>query len=108
MAIKPEPLFPTIAACPICGKRTRLKTEKLSHVPRGVDGVGYLRCFPCNKRYFRTVGTAEGIAAFALALAIEAHGHAPTDEVTHSHDPLPIFGQTDKYAFIDITPDAGH
>jgi len=42
MATKPEPLFPTIAACPSCGKRTRLKVEKLSHVPRGVDGVGYL------------------------------------------------------------------
>ena len=108
MTSKPEPLFPTISACPSCGKRTRLKTEKLSHVPRGVDGVGYLRCFPCNKRYFRTVGTPEGIAAFALALAIEAHGHSHDEEVTHHHDPLPIVGQTEKYAFIDITPAAGH
>ena len=38
MTTKPEPLFPTISACPSCGKRTRLKVEKLSHVPRGVDG----------------------------------------------------------------------
>ncbi len=108
MAIKPEPLFPTIAACPNCGKRTRVKMEQSFPVPRGVDGVGYLRCFPCNKRYFRTVGTAEGIAAFALALAIESHGHSPEEELTHHHDPLTIVGQTDKYAFIDITPAPGH
>ena len=50
------------------------------------DGVGYLRCFPCNKRYFRTVGTPEGIAAFALALAIGTYSGWLTREAILNDD----------------------
>ena len=94
---KPEPLFPAIAACPNCGKRTRLKWEAPKQLPRGVERVAVLNCHSCGKTFVRTVGTPEGIDALAQALR-ERHQH----EHHHDHGELKILGRTGRYAYIEL------
>jgi hypothetical protein len=94
---KPEPLFPAIAACPNCGKRTRLKWESPKQLPRGVERVGILNCPSCGGAFVRAVGTPEGIDALAQLLR-EQHRH----EHHHDHGELKILGRTDRYAYIEV------
>jgi hypothetical protein len=94
---KPEPLFPTVAACPVCGKRTRLKWESPKQLPRGVERIAVLNCHSCGKTYLRAVGTPEGIDALAQLLRAQ-HQH----EHHHDHGEPRILGRTERYAYIEM------
>ena len=93
----PEPLFPALAACPACGKRTRLKWESPKRLPRGVERIAILNCHSCGKTFVRAVGTAEAIDALAQSLRAEhAHHHG------HDHGEPNILGRTERYAYIEV------
>ena len=94
---KPEPLFPAIAACPNCGKRTRLRWEAPKQLPRGVERVGILNCPACGGSFLRAVGTSEGIAALAQALREEHVRHHQ-----HDHGEPRILGRTERWAYIEV------
>src|SRR5215470_13807394 len=94
---QPEPLFPAIAACPVCGKRTRLKWESPKRLPRGVERIGVLDCRSCGRTFVRAVGTPEGVTALAQALREEhvRHHH-------HDHGEPAILGATERGAWIEM------
>ena len=94
---KPEPLFPTIAACPNCGKRTRLRWESPKVLPPGIERIAVLQCPSCRGAFVRAVGTPEGITAFASALRQEhvRHHH-------HDHGEPRILGHTERWAYIEL------
>ena len=93
----PDPLFPAIAACPACGKRTRLKWQSPKRLPPGVDRIAVLNCHSCGGTFMRAVGTPEGIDALAAALRAEhvQHHH-------HDHGEPRILGRTERYAYIEM------
>jgi hypothetical protein len=94
---KPEPLFPALAACPACGKRTRLKWESPKQLPRGVERIAVLSCHACGKTFVRAVGTPEGIDTLAQLLREEhvRHHH-------HDHGEPRILGRTERTAYIEM------
>jgi hypothetical protein len=94
---RPEPLFPALAPCPVCGKRTRLKWESPKQLPRGVERIAILNCHSCGKSYSRAVGTPEGIDALAAALREEHR-----EQHHHDHGEWKILGRTERYAYIEL------
>jgi len=107
MSDKPEPLFPEIAACPVCGKRTRLKWESPKQLPGGLERIALLNCRACAKRFARAVGTPEGIDSFAASLQAEidhhhGHHHAPGEHCGHDHGQVTIVSRQERYAYIEI------
>jgi hypothetical protein len=113
---KPEPLFPTIAACPVCSKRTRLKWESAKQqLPPGLERLALLNCHACGKAFVRAVGTPEGIASFASSLqARHQHHHDHVhgehgEHCDHEHYEARIVGRQDRYAYIELPPHSeGH
>jgi hypothetical protein len=100
---KPEPLFPAIAGCPNCGKRTRIKWESPKRLPAGIERIGALHCPACRKLFIRAVGGQEAVAALTDVLAHHSHANCEDETHDHSHEAKPfVRAQTDRYAYIEM------
>jgi hypothetical protein len=109
---KPEPLFPTIAACPVCSKRTRLKWESAKQPPPGLERIAFLNCHACGKLFIRAVGTPDGIASLASSLQERHqhdHDHTHGEHCHHEGYEARILGRQARYAYIEMPPHSeGH
>ena len=109
--IKPEPLFPSAAQCPDCGKKIRIKWAAPRDVFGGVNGLGYMKCLHCGANHVRAVGAEEAIKETSQLFAAQyhaacGHDHGPDhegheDHGDHDHG-VAIVPGSDKFAYIKL------
>jgi hypothetical protein len=80
---KPEPLFPSAANCPDCGKKIRIKWAAPREVINGLNGLGHMKCLHCGANHLRAVGPEAVVQATAQLYAAQYHQACGHD---HGHD----------------------
>lgn len=101
---KPEPLFPSAANCPGCGKKIRIKWATPREVTGGLTGWGHMKCLHCGANHVRAIGPDEAIQQTAQLLASQYHQACDHD---HGHDHNHMHGVEvvqggEKFAYIKL------
>lgn len=92
---KPEPLFPSAAKCPGCGKKIRIKWAAPDDLAPGLTGLGQMKCLHCRANHVRAVGTQEAVASTASIFAAQVHaacGHDHGHDHNHDHGVVVVPG----------------
>ncbi len=102
---KPEPLFPSTAKCPGCGKKIRVKWALLNDLAPGLTGLGQMKCPHCRASHMRAVGPEEAIQGTARIFAAKVHEACGHDHGHEGHDHnhgIAVIPGNDQFAYIKL------
>lgn len=108
---KPDPLFPSAANCPECGKKIRIKWAAPREVFGGVNGLGYMKCLHCGANHVRAVGAEDAIKVTSQLFAAQyhaacGHDHGHDHDHDHAHEGhdhgVAIVPGNDQFAYIKL------